>query len=270
MISQTELIHNTEWDILLVLDAVRYDYFKEHCPLGLKGELQCCESPTTFTLGWIKETFGDKRHDDIVYLSSDPIKDMIKDYSKKVKHGNSFDMNKYFNVIDIYSDNFKEPGFITPDTINKYAEKAMKEYPKKRLVVKYWQAHDPYIYWIYRRKDFYTRGYKLGNFRKIIYELVSDELFWKICDKLGLPPENWLAALWLDEGKEGIILGYTKDLILCLHYCKKLIDKYPDKKFIITSDHGERLGPRYSHGGRRTKQIREVPWFVCESCGGKT
>jgi len=70
--------------------------------------------------------------------------------------------------------------------------------------------------------------------------------------------------LWLDEGLSGIYLGYFGDLKFCLKYCRELINKHPEKKFVITSDHGERLGEgkRFSHGGRRTKEIKEVPWYV--------
>ncbi len=51
-------------------------------------------------------------------------------------------------------------------------------------------------------------------------------------------------------------------------YCKKIVDKYPEKNIVITGDHSERLSygkgydkKRYSHGGRKTKIICEVPWF---------
>ena len=38
MEQQKELIHNTKWNLLIILDACRYDYFKEECKI--KGKLK--------------------------------------------------------------------------------------------------------------------------------------------------------------------------------------------------------------------------------------
>ena len=48
-----------------------------------------------------------------------------------------------------------------------------------------------------------------------------------------------------------------------LKHVKKIIDLYPKKKIIITSDHGERLGEKgnYGHGGKKEKVLLEVPWL---------
>ena len=48
-----------------------------------------------------------------------------------------------------------------------------------------------------------------------------------------------------------------------LNYTKKIVDKFPEKRVVITSDHGERLGEGgdYGHSGQRDKIIIEVPWL---------
>jgi len=63
--------------------------------------------------------------------------------------------------------------------------------------------------------------------------------------------------------QKGIIKGYRGDFDLMLGHAKKIIDAFPNKNIVVTSDHGERLGERgrYSHGGKLQKVIREVPWL---------
>ena len=79
----------------------------------------------------------------------------------------------------------------------------------------------------------------------------------------GIKTVGGLAELWLRHGHEGIIKGYTEDLKLALKCCKQVIENLPDKKIVITSDHGSLLGEkgRYGHGGRKYKELLEVPWF---------
>ena len=48
-----------------------------------------------------------------------------------------------------------------------------------------------------------------------------------------------------------------------LKYIKIIIEKYKGKNILIIADHGERLGEKgnYGHGGKRHKEVVEVPWF---------
>ena len=44
---------------------------------------------------------------------------------------------------------------------------------------------------------------------------------------------------------------------------KKIVDKCPHKKIVVTSDHGERLGEKgdFGHSGQYDKEIIEIPWY---------
>ena len=57
MIKQSELIHNTDWDIMFIVDACRYDIFKKFYQevFGDMGRLSMTKSPTTFSMGWFIE-----------------------------------------------------------------------------------------------------------------------------------------------------------------------------------------------------------------------
>jgi len=261
--NQKELIHNTNWDILLVIDACRYDYFQKYYKdILVGGSLQKAITSTTFTFGWIMNNFGEGF--DATFICTEPITDSIHDVSNKIKHGNTIDVSKYFKwVLDVYTEGWVEPGLIYPETVNQ-ALRYHLDRSGHRVVVKFIQIHDPYIYWL--KRGFVSGEYKQkikGNLRKVLYEVISDETYWNVCKKLGFPPENWLNHLWLEHGKGGIVKGYCEDLLMMLKLCKGIIDDYPDRNVVITSDHGERLGEggRYSHGGKRTKVIKEVPWY---------
>jgi hypothetical protein len=59
--SQIKFIRFSEWDILIILDACRYDYFERTVYKYLKGHLRKVIGPDSHTLPWAKKTFGDNR-----------------------------------------------------------------------------------------------------------------------------------------------------------------------------------------------------------------
>jgi len=142
-------------------------------------------------------------------------------------------------------------------------EQAIKDYPKNKILVFFWQVHDPYFLYAKETKDLKIKSFKYSNLRKVLYEIFGYEIIWTILHKFNQPPESWHMYIWTKYGRQGIIDGYVHDLKLVLGYIKKIVDNNPEKKIVITGDHGERLGEngRYTHGGKRTKIIKEVPWY---------
>ena len=71
---QTNLIYNTDWDVLIILDACRYDIFHEVYKetLGNLGSLKKVISPATHTMQWLNETFNEKKFDDVIYIAGNP------------------------------------------------------------------------------------------------------------------------------------------------------------------------------------------------------
>lgn len=53
-------IHEEDWDYLIVLDACRYDKFKESYPDYLDGELRKVWSRASSTQPWLGKTFPDE------------------------------------------------------------------------------------------------------------------------------------------------------------------------------------------------------------------
>ncbi|MFB6089061.1 MAG: hypothetical protein ABEK36_04755 [Candidatus Aenigmatarchaeota archaeon] len=69
-----EKINLTEekWDYLIILDACRYDYFRDiYGNYFGKGIVRKAVSPATTTIEWLAKTFPDY-YEDMIYISSSP------------------------------------------------------------------------------------------------------------------------------------------------------------------------------------------------------
>jgi len=92
-----------DWDFLIILDACRFDFFKELYMKKYKhigGNLKKAISPVTFTTDWLDKNFKGF-YDDIVYISANPyINSKVKGVAS---HGFEFDAKKhFFKVIDVW------------------------------------------------------------------------------------------------------------------------------------------------------------------------
>jgi len=274
VIYQLNEIRKKDFDILIILDACRYDIFKSvyKLILGDVGILKKAISPATHTIEWLNKTFGGIYWDDVIYVSANTFVNS-KRITPRYK-GYTFDGMKHFRrVVDVWDwgwdENLKT---VHPEEVTKGAIVTIDMNPRMRFIIHYVQPHLPYIYYGGVRKTASIimgekRGNKIKTWKKIIgktaNKFLSQETIWKIALKLGINPDWGMGELWAKYGRDGIIRGYTEDLKLALKYVKVLIDRYPHKKFILTSDHGERLGEKgnYEHGGKRDKEVIEVPWL---------
>jgi len=280
MKKQRELVHGTKWDIMLVIDACRFDYFETFYKdiLGDIGKLQKTISPANWTLGWYIEVFEGREMKDTILISSNecvnskgPMEQPIHDLSRRIKYRKKFDGTKHFKkIIDAWDLGYdKGRGLVLPDYVT---NEVIKNAKNNRVIAKYWQAHDPFMCYtkevnpvdadnlIVKNKQ----AYRFTNLKKVVSTVLNDETQWKLRKLLRLMPSGGLAELWIKYGKEGIVHGYTEDVKIALTHIKKIIDKFPDKNIIVTSDHGEMLGEhgRYSHVlDRYYKEIKEVPWL---------
>ena len=283
---QTELMHSVDWDVMFVIDACRFDYFEKLYKDYFSKDviLKKALSPASWTYAWLVEMFVDKPKMDIVFVSSDyevnskGIKDQkIYDNEKREKYGHyHFDARKYFReIIDAWEFGVVEHlGLVPPETMCKECEKAIEKHPKSKIITNFWQVHDPYIFYlreglmtIHNMEDIERRNkhvYKWINLKKFLTKIMSDETIWKLRKLIGYTPNSGLAYLYFNYGKEGIIRGYEEDLKYTLEEIAKVVRKYPNKKFVVTSDHGELLGEygRFSHGyDKEYPELQEVPWL---------
>jgi hypothetical protein len=274
MNDQRKLIHKRDWDVLLVIDACRYDYFKNMHKefFGDIGKLEMAKSPATWTGAWMVEIFHNKPMKDAIFISSHkwinskgPSDEKVRIFSERLKYGKmirQFDAKDYFkDVIDAWEFGYDEkikgicPYVVTNETI-----KAIDKNHNHRVITKYWQVHDPYMYY---SKEQSVKKAGFENVYAFLGNLISDEMITHIRRYLGRSPMNVFSLYYIKYGKEGIIKGYVEDLKITLKCIKRIVDRYPDKNIAITSDHGEHMGEdgRFGHGGRLDKEIIEVPWY---------
>jgi len=286
MTKQTTLVHNLDWDILIVIDACRYDYFaKYYREVFDNGKLIKVKSPSKWTFGWICDTFGNKVWKDIVCLKywdgkfvltdDEKTSSLLKitDIIKKLKY-QKYAPNKFFGK-NIRMPRANGHSFLYPDTATKVAKEKIKKYNNKKIIIFYKQLHEPHVYWTKEEKkyDVEQKMWRNNKFAKIyrffyinlIQYFFSYEKIWTIKNKLGMQPYGPTGRIWLKYGWEGVRKGYIEDLKLLLKLIKELTETYPNKVFAVTSDHGELLGEhgRYGHETNKTyKEVAEVPWFV--------
>jgi hypothetical protein len=118
-----------DWDTLIILDACRYDVFKEVSTLP--GTLREAVSRGSHTWMFMKENFMES-FPDTVCVSSNPF---IWDFR------DSFHQTIYVAP----EEEIRAYGTVLPETVRDAAFKAHDDFPDKRLIVHFLQPHDPFI-----------------------------------------------------------------------------------------------------------------------------
>jgi len=245
-------IFNEEWDKLIILDACRYDFFKEEYEKRkMKGKLEMRISRGSHTISFLLENFKKDYYEDIVYITANP-------------HVDIYVKNKFFKVISVWKDGWNEKySTVLPETMYQYSIDAQLKYPEKKLIIHFMQPHCPYI------------GYKLNyNNYKIFHNALLKNKNIIIKNRYRDKP---FALFGMDIHamleKKAHIKIYKKNLRLTLPYVEKLIDTLSGK-IIITADHGEAFGEFihplipirfYGHKERvRIPALLNVPWLIIE------
>lgn len=228
-----------DWDNLLILDACRYDYFKDINTIDAELEKRISRGKNSWE--FLRKNFVGRELHDSVYVTANP-------FSTDIDEGTFHDINHlHMNRWD------DEIGTVQPEDVVKAAVKAHERYPNKRLIVHFMQPHRPYIGAMADslRERINLRGY--GH---------HDE---------GI--QIWGAVKQQDISVEEIRTAYEESLELVLKSGEILLDEL-DGRSVVTADHGEMLGERmlpittrvWGHmEGFTTPKLREVPWLTIQS-----
>ena len=228
-------VTDEEWDTLILLDACRYDTFKEEN--FLKGSLDSRYSKASRTYEWLSRTFTEDVYNDIVYVSANPHTQNAID-GKEIFH----DVR---NVFQTHWNN--EYGTVMPDAVSKTAKELREEYPSKKLIIHYIQPHEPYI----GEKKIYTGDLAPGNWQRTL----MDELAYG------------------DGDAEEFYEAYVSNLHAALDSVEKLLPSLQGDQVVISSDHGELFGEKKFYGhpaDLAVENLVKVPWFTVniEAYGG--
>lgn len=268
--SQKRLIHETDWDNLIILDACRYDYFEKFYDEYLSGELREVVSSGINTSSWVDNTFSGFDFPDVVYVSGNPHIN-----SKGVGYG-SFDGSEiFYKVMDVWDYGWDEEKQTTPPSVlGKEMRRARMKYPKKRLICHFVQPHAPYLSigpLKYNARDrslekrIEGRARRNGIRRKVgkmLERYLGKLVVHKMRAKLGLSMHGPSAKVSEKYGDEKLREAYRENLIRVLKEVSKLTDRLPNEKIVVTADHGELLGEEglYSHSTPHPL-LKKVPWM---------
>jgi len=237
-----------DWDNLIILDACRYDMFRE--TNDLPGVLEYKISRGSCTKEFLLENFGKTKYYDTVYITGNPLVDY-------------WVSGCFYKVIPVWKDGWDEEyGTVLPRTMVEYSLKIQAEYPDKRLIIHFVQPHFPFIGEKARNEIGNHRGIGTRSMAMGVNEEIYDEKpgVWELLKKRKIKAE----ILWD---------AYKDNLQTTLPYVKELVDRLRGKT-VVSSDHAnlfaERIPPLFCrfHGHPcyiHTKNLTKVPWLVIES-----
>lgn len=270
-------IHKSNWDILVVLDACRYDAFKEKYEDYLEGDLEKVESPATGTPEWLKNTFTEKYN--YVYNSCNPFINS-EDIPLSKTSSKDYDWNPlehFEKIVDLWNSEWNDKkGTVYPKRVSRNIEKG------KQTIVHYIQPHRPYLEldedrhgWrarrMAKRHEYYSTSFLHGlllslknKFFKSFWENLPKTKQDKIRSLLGITGKPSLFTEYYEKGEINVLRRHHGlNIERALEDVQRLFKNNQDKDIVITSDHGEAFGEdgRLGHGGKPHPVLNEVPWF---------
>ncbi|SEO22801.1 hypothetical protein SAMN04487948_101210 [Halogranum amylolyticum] len=225
-----------EWDNLLLLDACRYDMFRDQH--ALPGRLESRVSRGSHTSEFLKANVADRDLRDTVYVTASPM------YYRNEDALNA----RFHEVVEVW----KEGGWhdtyrtVMPETMVRFALDAAERHPDKRLLVHFLQPHYPFV----------------GETGVANFDL----------DNLAF---EWDAAFDDGFGFSDELLrrAFCENLDVVLPHVEELMRALPGRT-VVSADHGQMIGERsrpipsveYGHPpGVYTEQLTKVPWLVFEN-----
>lgn len=235
-----------DWDVLILLDACRVDYYKQGTPFD--GQIQTRIAPGSASHEFIEATFLERELHDTVYVTPNP-------------HLYMLDGDVFHAVRDCREAWDEQLQTVTPETMSDICRSVATKYPNKRLIFHYMQPHVPYLGSTANRiRDrFAMAGWNPDHISDGIAESRDRPLIWDLARDGKIE--------WTD-----VRAAYRETLQRAVTSVSELIQDL-DGRIVISADHGELLGERLVPGGPRecahpeglsAPQLRVVPWHVIQ------
>ncbi|WP_254524500.1 hypothetical protein [Natrinema caseinilyticum] len=223
-------VYDEEWDLLVVLDACRYDLATE-----VEDEYDWLSVESSYSVGgasreWIRKTFGDGYRDEVArtaYVTGNPFSDNLLSGAE-------------FALLDeVWERDWDyEAGTIRPNTLTDRAIHHHRERDPERMVVHYMQPHHPFV------ADPLDGGPSKNN--------------------PGEPGKNvWQRIREGEVGPDAAWDAYRENLRYVLDDVERLLENVDAPEVVITSDHGNLFGEWFLYGhenGVLAPALRRVPW----------
>jgi hypothetical protein len=233
-------IFEREWDLLIILDACRYDLFVEFGPQHRVFErfssVERMYSVGSQSEDWIERTFESaegSRLAQTTYISDDGHVDMM----------NESGLHDIVSI-ELTEDN-SIGGVIRPEVITEEALRQFRSPGASKFIVHYTQPHAPFLHCV-GKYDSTAEG---SGGSQNVWTGIRDGEFEK-------------DEVWRD---------YGRNLLLVLDHVETMIENF-EGKIVVTADHGNAMGEfgLYGHPGREAApSIRAVPWAVANGSGNE-
>jgi len=238
--SYNPLLNSQDWDILIVLDACRFDIFEKINKI--KGKLRKRISFSSCTGEWIQSVRGEDLSR-IVYFSANPLISKQRLIPEKL----DIKFKEFFDVWDKgWDDTLKS---VPPKAVVNAVINYRNRSTAGKLVAHFIQLHPPFI------GD--TKINELG-YEQIRLREKGEDISNKVFEKLTVYQQ-------VKDGKisyEHCMKGYEDNLKLVLDSLTPIL-KLPGRK-VITADHGDCFGEDgvFAHPAEsRHPLLVHVPWF---------
>lgn len=251
MTSHSELLHSTDWNVLIVLDACRYDYFLRVFGYDLSQYgIKKVDSEAPTTPLWLSKHWSGS-YPEVVYISANPFIN-----SKGVPFG-GYKATDHFNCILDFWDKVDEYDRVKPELIAGVACGGITTGMTK-MIVHFLQPHAPY----YFQQDTQKLRQRAKKYIPMKYWNPIRRVFKRSSKKvLGLEQRYFNNYSKL-EIKKAYMMNLVDTYFSVVSIIKEA--KRNHLKVVITSDHAEFLGENgeWGHHTSDNDLIRTVPWVV--------
>jgi hypothetical protein len=250
-----------DWDVLVILDACRYDMLAENNPFDEDVEKRISQGPNT--AAWFEANFvsaPDERLEDIVYVAT------IPNASSKY-----IDPNRLAHLEEVFRYGWNDELRTTPpDVVTAAAVQLHRKYPSERLVVHYAQPHVPFVGHGDYRSELYMPDYVKYDGADVSADSET------VKDIVAAPDVMNMYNHPFRSLKKGVATeaevweAYRANLEYVLPYVIEL-QKYVSGRVCVSADHGNGMGEHGIYGHPPwgfTKPVLEIPW-VCTTGGGQ-
>lgn len=230
-------VFGRDWDVLLVLDACRYDLMVEVAnEYNFIGDVERFTSTASSSRQWMSKNFGTEYADEMVrtaHVTGNPFSDRCLDPADWAR----------LDEVWRYAWN-DDLGTIRPRPLTDRAVAAWRDLDPDRMIVHYMQPHYPFI----PRPDLHD-GMVVAGFGD------ADEPFWRRVRRCEVDRETaWKA--------------YRENLRVVLDEVAFLRRVITADRLVITADHGNAIGKFgiYGHPGSvPLSTLRHVPWVETDA-----
>lgn len=228
---EVEKISDKEWDNLIILDAARYDTYKE----TINSETDYRITAESHSRGFIRENFSEGDWSDTVVITANPFYN--EDQFEKLTGEKPSE--KFETIFQVWNTDWNEKnGTVMPEKMVEKTKIAQKLFPEKKKIIHFMQPHYPFI----------DSEIDEPGFSGILNDEELEQV-WERTEKGELEHKKTINAYLKNHNTASESLNRLKNLL--------------DEKIIVTADHGNLLGEKgfYGHPGKSELELlRKVPW----------